>query len=280
MIIFKSAKELSFYLQNAKTHSLTIGFVPTMGALHEGHLSLIRQSKKHTQLTVGSIFINPTQFNNQDDFKKYPVAIEKDIEQLIESGCDVLFLPPVQEIYPEGYGPPYYELGDLETILEGAYRPGHFQGVCQVMDRLLQIVTPDHLFMGQKDFQQCMVITKLLSLQAQLNTIQLHIEPTRREADGVAMSSRNLRLTPCQRNAAIAISKSLFFIKENFKTMPVDVLKKEAFIQLKNAGFVTDYVAICNMQTLMPVANADQPAVALIAATIGNVRLIDNLLLD
>src|ERR1043165_5831149 len=140
MIVFKQAAKLSRYLLQQKKQGSSIGFVPTMGALHKGHLALLERCKKENGLTVCSIFVNPTQFNNPDDFKKYPVTIEKDIEALIAKGCDVLFLPPKEEIYPDGYQTKVFDLGTLETILEGRYRPRHFQGVCQVVDRLLWIV--------------------------------------------------------------------------------------------------------------------------------------------
>src|SRR6476620_9509378 len=154
MILFKKAAQLSGYLRKQKTNGLSIGFVPTMGALHSGHLSLIAASKKEQSITVCSIFVNPTQFNNPDDFKHYPVRIEEDIEQLLKSDCDILFLPSAEEIYPVGYAAKHYDLGLLETILEGHYRPGHFQGVCQVVDRLLEIIEPTSLYLGQKDYQQ------------------------------------------------------------------------------------------------------------------------------
>src|SRR5215212_8351624 len=164
MIIFKTPDALSGHINQQKKSGKKIGFVPTMGALHEGHLSLIGVAKKPNDLTICSIFVNPTQFNNPEDFKLYPVTIEKDIEQLIRAGCDILFLPSVDEMYPAGHSKKHYPLGRIETILEGYYRPGHFQGVCQIVDRLLDIVRPDNLYLGQKDFQQCMVIRKLLQL--------------------------------------------------------------------------------------------------------------------
>src|ERR671912_2232392 len=143
MILFKKAKNLSNYISKQKKSNLKIGFIPTMGALHEGHLSLIAASKKENAVTVCSIFVNPTQFNNQEDFKHYPITIEKDIEKLLNAGCDILFLPPREEIYPQGFVAKKYDLGELETVLEGLYRPGHFQGVCQVVDKLMEIVQPD-----------------------------------------------------------------------------------------------------------------------------------------
>src|SRR5687768_4583767 len=165
MIIFRYAEPLARYIQQQKDASKQIGFVPTMGALHDGHIALIDRSKKDTAITVCSIFVNPTQFNNSGDYQKYPNTIEQDITRLEAAGCDALFLPSIAEMYPQGTaGLEQYDLGYLETLLEGKYRPGHFQGVCQVMFRLLTMVKPHKLFMGQKDYQQCMVVSRLLQL--------------------------------------------------------------------------------------------------------------------
>ena len=196
MILFKKANDLRKWLDAQHKNGKRIGFVPTMGALHPGHISLIKKSKTENPVTVCSIFINPSQFNDPADFKKYPVTIETDIDMLEEADCDALFLPGSEEIYPDGYSnSKLYDIGYLETVLEGKYRPGHFQGVCMVVDRLLDIVQPDQLFLGQKDYQQCMVIKRLLILKGQTDKIGLSICPTLREADGLAMSSRNLRLS-------------------------------------------------------------------------------------
>ena len=164
MLIFKEAAELSSYLKNPK-----IGFVPTMGALHEGHISLVQRAKKENEVVVCSIFINPSQFNNADDFNKYPVTLEKDTEHLIEAQCDILFLPSVDEMYPSSHVKKTYPLGPIENLLEGKYRPGHFQGVCEVVDRLLEIVNPYQIYLGQKDYQQCMVIKKLIQILGKEN---------------------------------------------------------------------------------------------------------------
>ena len=150
MILLKSAAELTAYIRKVKANGLSVGFVPTMGALHQGHISLIERSKKESGLTLCSIFVNPTQFNNPEDFKKYPITIENDIDMLEKWGTDVLFLPEATEIYPPGSAKIHYDLDYLETLLEGKYRPGHFQGVCQVVDRLLDIAIPDKLTWGKK----------------------------------------------------------------------------------------------------------------------------------
>jgi pantoate--beta-alanine ligase len=280
MIIFKQAKPLTDYLEREQKVGKKIGLVPTMGALHNGHLSLIKSSKSNNDITVCSIFVNPTQFNNPEDFKHYPITIEKDIEQLITAGCDVLFLPGVEAIYPSGYQKKHYNLGTIENILEGFYRPGHFQGVCQVVDRLLQIINPDNLYMGQKDFQQCMVIKKLLELTGKDKTIRLNISPTIREKDGLAMSSRNLRLNDTEKALATSIYKELAAIKDNLHLRPLHSLMQTAKDHLQENGFVVDYIEIANTKDLSSAENSDEASVALIAASIGNVRLIDNLILN
>ncbi len=280
MIIFKQAKQLTQHLEQQRKNDKKTGFVPTMGALHKGHLSLIEASKPANGLTVCSIFVNPTQFNNPEDFKHYPITIEKDIEQLITAGCDILFLPPVEEIYPPGHEKKQFDLGAIENRLEGFYRPGHFQGVCEVVDKMLEIINPNNLYMGQKDFQQCMVVKKLLELTGKDERIRLNIIPTMREADGLAMSSRNLRLNSAEKNTATAIYKELELIKANFHSQPFDQLKQSAKVHLEDKGFVVDYVEIANRNDLAPALNSDEPCVALIAATLGQIRLIDNLLLN
>ena len=193
MIIFKKAADIHNFLSNKREENQSIGFVPTMGALHEGHISLIIKSKSANSLTICSIFVNPTQFNNPMDFEKYPITIDSDITMLEEAGCDILFLPSTDEIYPKEFIKINYELGYLESILEGKYRPGHFQGVCMVVERLLRIIPCNILYLGQKDYQQCMVIEKMISLRNM--DVDLVIAPTVRESDGLAMSSRNRRLS-------------------------------------------------------------------------------------
>lgn len=279
MIIVKKSKQLSEYIVLQKAKGLTIGFVPTMGALHQGHISLLTNAKKQNDITVCSIFVNPTQFNNAEDFRNYPITIAKDIERLIKEECEVLFLPSTSEIYPADYQKRHYDLGTLESMLEGYYRPGHFQGVCQVVDRLLEIVQPDNLYMGQKDFQQCMVVKKLLQLTGR-QSINLHIEPTIREDNGLAMSSRNLRLDKKQRQASLTISRTLNRIKQDLDNRPLEDLKREAKEELEQNGFVVDYVEIADANSLQPAQSKGQNLVALIAASIGGIRLIDNMLLN
>lgn len=279
MIIYKKAADLAAGLEKQRQTGQKIGFVPTMGALHEGHISLIAISKNSTALTVCSIFVNPTQFNDPADFKKYPITLEKDIPMLEKAGVDILFLPEVAGMYPDGMkGLETYDLGLLETLLEGKFRPGHFQGVCQVMRRLLEMVRPDHLFMGSKDYQQCMVVQRLITLIG-LPTL-LHRCPIIREADGLAMSSRNQRLDAGQRANARAIYRALSGIKAGFGVQPVPILVENAIRILEAAGFRVDYVSIADATTLEPLPGpSPSGAVALIAAFQGDVRLIDNMTL-
>ncbi len=280
MIIFKTAKELTKYLLRQKSVEKKIGFVPTMGALHNGHLFLIFAAKKAQELCVCSIFINPHQFNNETDFIRYPVTIEKDIEYLIKAGCDILFLPHQSEIYPKSYQAKHYNLGSLEQVLEGKFRPGHFQGVCQVVDRLLEIVDPNKMYLGQKDYQQCLVIKRLLELTNRNEKVVLHIEPTIREKSGLAMSSRNMRLSKEQLYKAVFISKALFFIKDHLAQLPIEQLKQKAEESLRKQGLQVDYIEVVNAETLQSATNVNQPLLVLAAAYVGNVRLIDNLVLN
>lgn len=280
MIIFKRPGDLHNFLENKRSGQKKIGFAPTMGALHAGHLSLVTEAKKQNDLVVCSIFINPTQFNDPEDFKKYPVTIEKDILLYEASGCDVVFMPLVEDMYPSGTKElTRYDLGFLESVLEGKFRPGHFQGVCQVMHRLLEIVLPDNLYLGQKDYQQCMVIRKLIELIGLEDKIKVNICPTLREKDGLAMSSRNARLLPDERIKAAAIFSSLGYIKANLKQGSTKKIKDEAKQMLSQKGFRTDYIDIADANTLELVDHWDgkQKIVALAAAFINNVRLIDNM---
>lgn len=281
MIIFKKGLPLQNRLKQLKNINKKIGFVPTMGALHNGHLALIEQSKSPDTTTVCSIFVNPTQFNDKKDFEKYPVTIENDIYLLEKASTDILFIPAVDEIYPDGLATNFsYDLGYLETMLEGFYRPGHFQGVCRVMHKLLNIVQPDDLFMGQKDYQQCMVIKRLIELY-KIPT-QLHLVPTRREESGLAMSSRNVRLSDEAKQKASAIFKALGFIKNNISSLSIAQLKEKATAIILDAGFEKiDYIEICDADSLMPLNKFQQTKmVALAAAFIEGVRLIDNMLLN
>jgi pantoate--beta-alanine ligase len=282
MIIYKETAALAIKLEQLKREHSTIGFIPTMGALHQGHLSLLNQSIEAGNITICSIFVNPTQFNDQKDFEKYPITIENDIYLLEKTGTNILFLPSVKEMYPEGLQPTAgYNLGAMETMLEGFYRPGHFQGVCRIVHKLLNIVQPHHLYMGQKDYQQCMVVQKLID---DLNILtRLNIVPTQREETGLAMSSRNTRLSPAARQHASAIYKAHILVKNNLLKLSLSELKALANDTIMSAGFEKiDYIEICDAISLQPVTqySEDQKLVILSAAFIESVRLIDNLLLN
>jgi len=281
MIIYKKILPLQNRLQQLKQNNKKIAFVPTMGALHNGHLSLIKQSKTVDATTVCSIFVNPAQFNDKNDFEKYPVTIENDIYLLEKANTEILFLPAVDEIYPEGLTTNFScDLGYLETILEGFYRPGHFQGVCRVIHKLLNIVKPDYLFMGQKDYQQCMVIKRLIELYKM--PTELRLVPTQREENGLAMSSRNMRLSEDAKQKASAIFKALTFIKNNVSSQSIEQLKQKASAIILDAGFEKiDYIEICDAETLKPLDKVQQTKmVVLTAAFIEGVRLIDNTLIN
>lgn len=280
MILLRKATDLRNFLLKPRLDGRIIGFVPTMGALHEGHLKLVERARQDADILVVSIFINPTQFNDPADFTRYPVTIEADIQSLEAAGVDILFYPSVAELYPTGTDElEHYELGFLEELLEGRYRPGHFQGVCQVMNRLLQAVQPNHLFMGQKDYQQCMVVKELIK-QENLH-ITFHTIPTIRETDGLAMSSRNRRLSETDRQVAPAIYQAMQLVQNEIRPGNTEALRKRAEAFLSGQGLRVDYVSIANASSLEPVNEWDGTTelVVLVGAFIGDVRLIDNLLL-
>lgn len=280
MILFKYASDLRNHLLALEKRGETIGFVPTMGALHEGHIQLVREAQKACDIVVVSIFVNPTQFNDPKDFEKYPITIPADIEKLEKNGTSVLYLPSANEIYPNGMTAlETYPLGNMENVFEGAFRPGHFQGVCQVMSRLLRTVEPHQLFMGRKDFQQCCVIQKLLEL-LNLRT-ELMICDTVREPDGLAMSSRNRRLNAEERINALGIYKALLLFQKELPLRSIAEIRKEALALLESHKFRVDYVEVANAKTLDTISQYDlhKETVILIAAFQGETRLIDNMLI-
>ena len=283
MILFKKTDQLHNYLEQQHQNGKKIGFVPTMGALHQGHISLIEVAKKENDVIICSIFVNPTQFNDQKDYEKYPVTIEKDIYQLETKGCDIIFLPSVKEIYPGTFNKnTHYDLGYLEIVLEGKFRPGHFQGVCMVVHRLLEIISCDNLYLGQKDYQQCMVIKRLIELIGKKDTMNLVVCPTLRETDGLAMSSRNTRLKDEERKKATAIYQALTFLKNNLQKRDLNEQIQKAKQILLDANFKIDYVEVADANTLelLKEWDGERKVVALIAAFINEVRLIDNMLLS
>jgi pantoate--beta-alanine ligase len=280
MIIIKTAAELKKYTENQRLVAKTIGFVPTMGALHNGHISLVRKSKINTEVTIVSIFVNPTQFNNPEDFNKYPITLDKDIDLLNNIDCDALYLPSVAEMYPDGITTlQHYDIDGLDTRLEGEFRPGHFQGVCNVVHTLLVQVSPDNIYMGAKDYQQCMVVNKLI--QVQQLPVQLVVCDTLREDSGLAMSSRNMRLSADAKQKAAVIYKCLQYIKANQHASFAEV-KNQCDSWLLQKGFTLEYIILAHATALQPMQDFDaqQPMVVLFAAWLDGVRLIDNMVIN
>jgi pantoate--beta-alanine ligase len=252
-----------------------------MGALHAGHIALVLRAKAENEIVVASIFVNPTQFNNQKDLIHYPRTIEKDSEMLEKAGCDFLFLPQVEEMYPDGVkeAVPPIDLGGLDTVMEGAHRPGHFAGVIQVVKKLFDAVGSCKAYFGEKDFQQLAVIRKMVKEWSM--PVKIIPCPIVRETDGLAMSSRNMRLTEEERKIAPVISKALFKAKENWEQHSIDEIKSSVTALINSEPKLKlEYFEIADATTLKPAA-ADQKknVVACIAVHLGAVRLIDNIVL-
>lgn len=280
MLLFKKVADLQAWLDSQRAEGEKIGFVPTMGALHDGHLELVRMAKGDGCLAVASIFVNPTQFNDPKDLEKYPRLPEKDTALLLSANCDVLFMPPVEEVYPPGANLTVeLDFGQLDKVMEGVFRPGHFKGMATVVKRLLDIVQPHRLYMGQKDFQQLSIVRDMIR---QLHLpVELVMCPTVRETDGLAMSSRNMRLTPEMRAIAPVIHQTLQWAKKELATHPAAEIQAKAIQQLTDAGLKPEYFDVVDGISLLPVGRwADSDfIVACTAAFAGEVRLIDNLVL-
>jgi len=258
-----------------------IAFVPTMGNLHDGHYSLVTLARRHAQRVVVSSFVNPTQFGPNEDFARYPRTPEADQAGLVKAGCDLLFFPQVDEMYPFGIGHAVQiHVPDVTEELEGAYRPGHFDGVATVVTRLFNAVQPDVVVLGSKDYQQLQTIRHLVRDLAM--PIRIVAAPTRREADGLAMSSRNQYLDAAERRTATLIHRTLRTMQQGLRAgRPIDELEREAGAALRAAGFELDYAEIRRGEDLKrPAAGERDGLVALIAARLGRTRLIDNLELD
>lgn len=280
MEIIYTKAELATYIEKSKTKNKTIGFVPTMGALHQGHLSLVKQASIHTDIVIASIFVNPTQFNNSTDLKNYPSTIDQDLELLLENSCHAVFIPSVSEMYgDENYTPYKIDLGTLGEVLEGKERPGHFDGVVEVLHILFSLVQPDQAFFGLKDYQQVKVVEKLVEhMQAPIEIVKCE---TIREADGLAMSSRNKRLSSEERKIASNLYKALSELKEHAQKEPIPVLKK-SYIDKLNAlkNIQVEYLDIVDYQELTSLNTWNEKGrnLGVLAAYIGEIRLIDNLL--
>jgi pantoate--beta-alanine ligase len=278
MFVCQTVPELKQYLNTHRQAGESIGFAPTMGALHAGHLDLIRHSKAQNACTVCSIFVNPTQFNDPKDLEKYPRTPDKDCAMLESVGTDLVFMPSVEAIYPSDLDTSLHlELGQLDQVMEGAFRPGHFQGMAQVVKRLLDIVQPQALYMGQKDFQQLSIVQHLIRQLAL--PVELVMVPTVREADGLAMSSRNVRLSPENRQLAPLIFQTLSWAKTQLGLRPLAEIEAEAMQRLSLPAFRPEYFQIVDGYTLQRIQNPAEHEwiVACVATWLGEVRLIDNL---
>ena len=277
MKVLKSKKTLIDYVERQREMGKKIGFAPTMGALHQGHLSLYKAAKKENDEVISSIFVNPTQFNNPDDFQKYPKTLEKDLELLEKAGVDAVYVPNVEEMYPDGLNSKKYDFDGLENEMEGKYRPGHFDGVGTIVEELFRQVQPHNAYFGEKDYQQLAIIKKMVE-KTKL-PVKIHGVPTLREEDGLAMSSRNVRLTETQRKEATIIYETLTKVKEWFKVISLEEIKQRVTDIFRNSNFELEYFVIADKDTLKE-ANAideDKEYRAFIVAYAGEVRLIDNM---
>jgi pantoate--beta-alanine ligase len=277
MQVVKHINDLRLILSELRKKGLSIGFVPTMGALHEGHLSLVEMAGQQTDFVVVSIFVNPTQFNDKADLLRYPRNLEKDLNLLASGSCQLVFAPEPEEIYPEP-DTRQFNFGLLEQVMEGKFRPGHFNGVAQVVSRLFDIVQPDQAFFGMKDFQQLAIINEIVR---RLNLpVEIVACPIVRESDGLAMSSRNMLLDPEQRSAAVNISATLFEAQNKTNELSVREICEWVVQRINENQYLnTEYFEIVNSQTLLPVNNWNDPGqkVGCIAVHCGKIRLIDNM---
>ena len=279
MLILRHVVKLRDYLDSEKANGSTIGFTPTMGALHDGHMALVDAMNAECECGVVSIFVNPKQFNDASDLEKYPRTTEEDIIKLNKAECDVTFLPEVDEVYPADAVQIDMDLGRLDKTMEGEFRPGHFKGVAEVMFRLLNIVQPDRLYMGQKDFQQTAVIKKIIDHYRM--PVEFVTCPTVREADGLAMSSRNVRIDPDLRNKATILYDNLSAAKTSLGQLSPSTITADAMSDMEKPGIRPEYFEIVDAITLEPVTDPGyhDVVVACTAAWVGDVRLIDNMVL-
>ncbi len=278
--VFTTAEPLRSRLAAYRANGQTIGFVPTMGALHAGHLSLVQASCARCDVNVVSIFVNPTQFGPQEDFSRYPRNLDDDLAKLAVHNVDCVFAPSVEAMYPEGFQT-YVEVEDVTALWEGAHRPGHFRGVTTVVAKLFNQVMPDLAFFGHKDYQQSVVIRRMVADLAM--PVQIEVCPTVREADGLALSSRNVYLSPEERQQALAISAGLKEASEMVASgesdaaVLIDAIRQRC---QREPDLRLQYAAIVHPDTLQSVTKVIAPAIALVAAHVGTTRLIDNWRLD
>ena len=277
MITFSKIKDTHAFLNSERQQGRSIGFVPTMGALHKGHLELMRRAKKENDLLVVSIFVNPIQFNKAEDLKKYPRNLEADKKLLNLVGCDVLFSPETKEMYPEKVDEKY-DFGDLETVMEGAHRPGHFNGVAIVVKKLFDIVKPQRAYFGEKDFQQLAIIKKLVEMEN--FTVEIIPCPIVRETDGLAMSSRNERLSTEERAIAPNIFEILQYAKSKKDSICTGPMRQMVINLFEaNEHFQLEYFEIADDKNLQAVTSwgSSKGILGFVALKLGNVRLIDNI---
>ena len=277
ILLTHTISETQAAIQKQISEGKTIGFVPTMGALHEGHITLIRQAAAENDFVVVSIFVNPIQFNNQEDLAKYPRTLEADVQKLEETGCKLVFAPSADEMYPEP-DLTEFDFGQLDKVMEGKFRPGHFKGVAIVVKKLFEIVTPTKAYFGEKDFQQLAIIKKMVSMLKM--SLEIVACPIIREPDGLAMSSRNARLTAEERFEAPVIYKALSGIKENYSWFIPDGVKQLVKGEIQESPyFRIEYVEVADTLTLQPLDDWQdaEHAVICVAVYIGQVRLIDNI---
>lgn len=277
MKIAEKIAEVNAFLAPFRKDRKVIGFVPTMGALHSGHVSLVTKCRSECDVVVVSIFVNPLQFNDKNDFKHYPKTIESDLRMLETAGCDLVFVPAVEEIYPDAEEKKY-DLGAIETVMEGKYRPGHYQGVARVVDRLFEIVSPERAYFGAKDYQQIMVIKRMIELVG--HNTQVEICPTVRENDGLAMSSRNMRLSPEERQSVPAIYIALSSLPDKIRSSGVQEAYEEFRNYINNVPFLSlEYIQVTDSETLMPLESVEkgQVVASFVSVFCGKIRLIDNI---
>ena len=280
MKLLQTVVETQSYILHLKQNGYQIGFVPTMGALHLGHISLLKRARQENDIVICSIFINPIQFNNPNDFEKYPRMLEADMALLREAGCDAVFAPSVKEMYPE-HNNPIYDFGMLDKVMEGKFRPGHFNGVAIVVRRLLEITLADVAYFGEKDFQQLTIIRKMIEMLSL--PVRIVSCPIVRESDGLAMSSRNQRLLPDERAVApllyVALQKNALHYT---RFSPAKLQQMIAADIEKSPLFKVEYVEIVDMNTLMPLSFwvDSKHIIVCLAAILGQVRLIDNCVLQ
>lgn len=280
MKVFNNKADISTWSKTIRREGKKIGFVPTMGALHKGHLELVNCAKKDNDVVACSIFVNPIQFNNPEDLNKYPRTFKKDAEMLKALGCDAIFHPDTKEMYPEPETKKY-DFGNLERVMEGRYRPGHFNGVAIVVKKLFDIVMPDRAYFGEKDFQQLAIIKALVRKEKM--KVEIVSCPTVREFDGLAMSSRNVRLNTQQRENAPLIYQTLCKAKKMYQKHSVEFVKTEVERIINgNPHMKLEYFEISDTETLEPVSDPkpETPVVACIAVYMDEVRLIDNMLFN